>query len=157
MAKTNKGATMSRLHSAARLSRTALASACWRTGFYAGQDQIMLALSTEDGQTPGQLAGAAGGTPADHHQDDRPASGSRFPRQESLRPGRAPGSYFPDRSGPRNDPRHREIGPQDGESWRSRGSTKKEQKALTKLLARIEANLSNGELIEIDDDLDTDD
>ena len=54
---------MSRLHSAARLSRTALASRLLTHGFYAGQDQIMLALSQEDGQTPGQLAGRLGVRP----------------------------------------------------------------------------------------------
>ena len=56
MAKTNKSATMSRLHSAARLSRTVLAAKLNGHGFYAGQDQIMLALNQEDGQSPGQLA-----------------------------------------------------------------------------------------------------
>ncbi|TIU91715.1 MAG: MarR family transcriptional regulator, partial [Mesorhizobium sp.] len=35
---------MSRLHSAARLARTALAARLLAHGFYAGQDQIMLAL-----------------------------------------------------------------------------------------------------------------
>ena len=56
MAKADRSATMSRLHSAARLSRTALAARLLSQGFYAGQDQIMLALDQEDGQTPGQLA-----------------------------------------------------------------------------------------------------
>ncbi|TIX37896.1 MAG: MarR family transcriptional regulator, partial [Mesorhizobium sp.] len=53
MAKADKTATMSRLHSAARLARTALAARLLGHGFYAGQDQIMLALDREDGQTPG--------------------------------------------------------------------------------------------------------
>ncbi|TIU24307.1 MAG: MarR family transcriptional regulator, partial [Mesorhizobium sp.] len=48
MAKADKTATMSRLHSAARLARTALAARLLGHGFYAGQDQIMLALDRED-------------------------------------------------------------------------------------------------------------
>src|SRR5690606_4932491 len=63
MAKTNRAATMSRLQSAARLSRTALAARLLAHGFYAGQDQIMLALHQEDGQTPGQLATKMGVRP----------------------------------------------------------------------------------------------
>ena len=63
MAKADKGATMSRLHSAARLARTSLAAKLLTHGFYAGQDQIMLALDREDGQTPGQLAGRLGVRP----------------------------------------------------------------------------------------------
>src|SRR4029453_8554301 len=63
MAKADKGATMSRLQSAARLSRTALAARLLNHGFYAGQDQIMLSLSHEDGQTPGQLATKLGVRP----------------------------------------------------------------------------------------------
>ncbi|RVB22886.1 MarR family transcriptional regulator, partial [Mesorhizobium sp. M7A.F.Ca.CA.004.05.1.1] len=63
MAKADKTATMSRLHSAARLARTALAARLLAHGFYAGQDQIMLALDREDGQTPGNLAGRLGVRP----------------------------------------------------------------------------------------------
>ena len=63
MAKADKTATMSRLHSAARLARTALAARLLAHGFYAGQDQIMLTLDREDGQTPGNLAGRLGVRP----------------------------------------------------------------------------------------------
>ena len=56
MSKSEKGSAMVRLQSAARLSRTALAGRLLEHGFYAGQDQIMLSLSADDGQTPGQLA-----------------------------------------------------------------------------------------------------
>ena len=37
-----------------------------------------------------------------------------------------------------------------------KGLDKKEQKALAKLLSRIEANLSDGGVAEIDDDVDAD-
>ena len=56
MAKPDKAQTMNLLQSAARLSRTSLASRLNGHGLYPGQDQIMLALAGEDGQTPGQLA-----------------------------------------------------------------------------------------------------
>ena len=48
----SKGTALTRLQSAARLTRTSLAGRLLAYGFYAGQDQIMLALSLEDGQTP---------------------------------------------------------------------------------------------------------
>ena len=38
-----------------------------------------------------------------------------------------------------------------------KGLDKKDQKALAKLLARIEANLSNSEVVEIDDEPDLED
>ena len=63
MAKSDRSATMARLQSATRLARTALAARLLDHGFYAGQDQIMLALSQLDGQTPGQLAGKLGVRP----------------------------------------------------------------------------------------------
>src|SRR5690606_33082524 len=63
MAKADRAATTNRLHSAARLARTALAARLLAHGFYAGQDQIMLALAREDGQTPGSLAERLGVRP----------------------------------------------------------------------------------------------
>ena len=63
MVKANKTAAMGRLQSAARLSRTALAARLLTHGFYAGQDQIMIALHHENGQTPGQLASRLGVRP----------------------------------------------------------------------------------------------
>ena len=37
-----------------------------------------------------------------------------------------------------------------------KGLDKKEQKTLSKLLQRVEANLTNGELVEADEEVDTD-
>ncbi|TIL39697.1 MAG: MarR family transcriptional regulator, partial [Mesorhizobium sp.] len=37
-----------------------------------------------------------------------------------------------------------------------KGLDKKDQKALFKLLARVEANLSNGEMVLVDDEIDAD-
>ena len=85
---------MSRLHSAARLSRTALAARLLAHGFYAGQDQIMLALNQEDGQTPGQLAARLGRSAADHHQDHQPAAGAGLSRKEGVRDRCAAGAHL---------------------------------------------------------------
>ena len=63
MGKADKSATMNRMHAAARLARTTLAARLATHGFYAGQDQIMLALDRQDGQTPGQLAALLGVRP----------------------------------------------------------------------------------------------
>jgi len=63
MAKVKRKAVMSSLQTAARLSRTVLAARLLAHGFYAGQEQIMLALDRQDGQTPGQLAGRLGVRP----------------------------------------------------------------------------------------------
>lgn len=63
MAKVKRKVVMNSLQAAARLSRTALAARLLAHGFYAGQEQIMLALDREDGQTPGQLANKLGVRP----------------------------------------------------------------------------------------------
>ncbi len=63
MAKVKRKAVMTSLQAAARLSRTALAARLLAHGLYAGQDQIMLLLDEEDGQTPGQLAARLGVRP----------------------------------------------------------------------------------------------
>jgi hypothetical protein len=49
-------AFLNRLQTAARLTRTALAARLIAHGFYAGQEQVMIALAQEDGLTPGALA-----------------------------------------------------------------------------------------------------
>jgi DNA-binding MarR family transcriptional regulator len=63
MAKVKRKAVMNSLQAAARLSRTALAARLLAHGFYAGQEQVMLALAREDGQTPGQLSTRLGVRP----------------------------------------------------------------------------------------------
>jgi len=156
MAKTNKGATMSRLHSAARLSRTALASRLLTHGFYAGQDQIMLALSAEDGQTPGQLAARLGVRPPTITKTINRLQAQGFlDKKASDHDARQAHIFLTDPG--RETIRAIEKSVRKTEKQALKGLDKKEQKALTKLLARVEANLSNGELVEIDDDLDTDD
>lgn len=152
MAKTNKGMTMSRLHSAARLSRTALAARLLAHGFYAGQDQIMLALSQQDGQTPGQLATLLGVRP--------PTITKTINRLQAQ--------GFLDKRPSDNDARQAHIfltepgletiksiekSVRKTEKLALKGLDKKEQKTLAKMLARIEANLSGDETPEIDEDV----
>ena len=142
MAKADKGATMSRLHSAARLSRTALAARLLDHGFYAGQDQIMLALNHEDGQTPGQLATRLGVRPPTITKTinrlqaqgflDKRASETDARQAHSSSPIPAATPSAPSRS--------RCARPR---SRRSRGSTRRTRRRLPSCLSRIEANLSD--------------
>ena len=155
MAKPNKSATMSRLQSAARLSRTALAARLLAHGFYAGQDQIMLALDREDGQTPGQLAGRLGVRPptitktinrlqAQGFLDKRPSEADA--RQAHI--------YLTDTG--RDAIKSIEKSVRKTEKQALKGLDKKEQKVLAKLLGRIEANLSDAVDVELDDDVEAD-
>ena len=156
MAKADKGATMSRLQSAARLSRTALAARLLNHGFYAGQDQIMLALSLEDGQTPGQLAGRLGVRPPTITKTINRLQAQGFLDKKASDHDARQAHIFLTEPG-RETIRAIEKSVRKTEKQALKGIDKKEQKTLTKLLARVEANLSNGVLVELDDDLDTDD
>jgi DNA-binding MarR family transcriptional regulator len=62
MAKKQRG-TMQEINNAARLGRTMLAARLLRLNLYAGQDQLMLALAEQEGQTPSALAAATGVRP----------------------------------------------------------------------------------------------
>ena len=156
MAKTNKGATMSRLHSAARLSRTALAARLLAHGFYAGQDQIMLALALEDGQTPGQLATRLGVRPPTITKTiNRLQAQSCLDKRASYQDARQ-AHIFLTESG-RETIKAIEKSLRKTEKQALKGLDKKDQKALSKLLARIEANLSGAELEEADAEDESDD
>ena len=155
MAKANKGSTMSRLNSAARLSRTALATRLLAHGFYAGQDQIMIALSHEDGQTPGQLATRLGVRPPTITKTINRLQAQGFlDKKASDHDARQAHIFLTDPG--RDTIRAIEKSLRKTEKQALKGLDKKEQKTLTKLLQRVEANLTNGELVEIDDDADTD-
>jgi len=154
MAKTNKWATMSRLHSAARLSRTALAARLLAHGFYAGQDQIMLALSQEDGQTPGQLAARLGVRPPTITKTINRLQAQGFLEKKASDQDARQAHISLTELG-KETIRSIEKSVRKTEKQALKGLDKKEQKTLAKLLSRIEANLSNGDLAELDDDLDT--
>jgi DNA-binding MarR family transcriptional regulator len=155
MAKADKGATMSRLHSAARLSRTALAARLLDHGFYAGQDQIMLALDHEDGQTPGQLAALLGVRPPTITKTINRLQVQGFLGKRASETDARQAHIFLTGTG-REAIRAIEKSVRKTEKQALKGLDKKEQKTLSKLLSRVEANLSNGPAIEIDEDPDAD-
>jgi len=155
MSKTNKSQTMSRLQSAARLSRTALAARLLAHGFYAGQDQIMLALSSEDGQTPGQLASRLGVRPPTITKTINRLQAQGFLDKRASDHDARQAHIFLTEAG-RETIKAIEKSVRKTEKQALKGLDKKEQKTLAKLLARIEANLSNTELVELDDEPDTD-
>lgn len=155
MAKANRSATMSRLHSSARLARTALASRLLAHGFYAGQDQIMIALDGEDGQTPGQLAAKLGVRPPTITKTINRLQAQGFlDKKASDNDGRQ-AHIFLTESG-REAIKAIEKSLRKTEKQALKGFDKKDQKALSKLLLRIEANLSGAIPDGIDDDADID-
>jgi len=155
MAKVDKGATMSRLHSAARLSRTALAAKLLDHGFYAGQDQIMLSLNHEDGQTPGQLATRLGVRPPTITKTiNRLQIQGFLDKRASDTDARQAHIFLTDTG--RDAIRAIDKSVRKTEKQALKGLDKKEQKVLAKLLSRIEANLSDAGFVEIEDDVDAD-
>ena len=154
MAKADRGATMSRLQSAARLSRTALAARLLDHGFYAGQDQIMLALDREDGQTPGNLAGRLGVRPPTITKTINRLQAQGFLEKRASSADARQAHIFLTDTG--RDIIHAiEKSVKKTEKQALKGLDKKDQKALSKLLWRIEANLSDAVPHDLEDELDT--
>jgi len=141
MSKADRSATMNRLHSAARLSRTALAARLLEHGFYAGQDQVMLALDHEDGQTPGQLASRLGVRPPTVTKTINRLQVQGFLEKRASDTDARQAHVFLTETG-RETIRAIEKSVRKTEKQAFRGFDKKEQKLLAKLLARVEANLS---------------
>ena len=155
MAKGNKSATMNRLHSAARLSRTALAARLLAHGFYAGQDQIMIALHQEDGQTPGQLASRLGVRPPTITKTINRLQAQGFLNKQASEIDARQAHVFLTESGVETI-RAIEKSVKKTEKQALRGLDRKEQKTLSKLLARVEANLSGTVNADADDEGDAD-
>jgi DNA-binding MarR family transcriptional regulator len=155
MAKADKGVTMSRLHSAARLSRTALAAKLLDHGFYAGQDQIMLSLNQEDGQTPGQLAVRLGVRPPTITKTINRLQVQGFLDKRASETDARQAHVFLTDTG-RDAIRAIDKSVRKTEKQALKGLDKKEQKMLGKLLARIESNLSDAALQAIEVDVDAD-
>ena len=147
---------MSRLQSAARLSRTALAARLLDHGFYAGQDQIMLSLSQEDGQTPGQLATKLGVRPPTITKTINRLQVQGFLDKRASETDARQAHVFLTDTG-RDAIRSIEKSVRKTEKQALKGLDKKDQKTLSKLLVKIEQNL-NGTLQpvpdeEVDDDV----
>lgn len=149
MAKANKTAVMARLSAAARLSRTALASRLLAHGFYAGQDQVMIALEREDGQTPGQLAMRLGVRPPTVTKTINRLQTQGYVEKRASSVDARQANIFLTEEG-RGAMRAIEKAVRKTEKQALKGLDKKDQKALLKLLSRVEANLS--EALEPDDD-----
>jgi len=155
MAKPDRSATMNRLQSAARLSRTALAARLLDHGFYAGQDQIMLALSQADGQTPGQLASKLGVRPPTITKTiNRLQAQGVLDKRASEEDARQAHIFLTERG--RDAIRAIEKSVRKTEKQAFKGFDKKEQKALSKFLSRIEVNLVTNGVAEVDDEADGD-
>lgn len=151
MAKAAKGAMIARLQSAARLSRTMLASRLLQQGLYAGQDQVMLSLDDEDGQTPGALAGKLGVRPPTITKTINRLQAQGFLERRASDTDSRQAHIFLTDSG-RETIRSIEKSVRKTEKQAMKGLDKKDQKALGKMLNRIESNLSNIEFDSADSD-----
>ncbi|MEX0345348.1 MAG: MarR family winged helix-turn-helix transcriptional regulator [Rhizobiaceae bacterium] len=143
MAKKKKtaGTTITRLHSVARNARTVLASKLLDHGFYAGQDQIMLALGQADGQTPGELAEKIGVRPPTVTKTINRLSEQGFvDRRASAEDGRQSHVFLTDAGRSALSAIKRAV--RKTEENLLSGLTKKDRKRLRKLLVRLEANLA---------------
>jgi DNA-binding MarR family transcriptional regulator len=145
---------MNRLHSAARLARTALAARLLEHGFYAGQDQIMLALDRDDGQTPGALADRLGVRPPTITKTINRLQAQGFLEKRTSNSDARQAHIFLTEAG-REMIVAIEKSVKKTEKQALKGLDKKDQKALAKLLARIEANLTNEEIVFTDDEPET--
>jgi DNA-binding MarR family transcriptional regulator len=144
MSKAARGEMLGRLQSAARQSRTALAARLLQTGLYAGQDQIMMALSEEDGQTPGGLASRLGVRPPTITKTINRLQAQGFLERHASDADSRQAHIFLTDSG-REAIRVIEKSLRKTEKQALRGLDKKEQKTLLKMLSRIEANLTSVE------------
>lgn len=140
MAKFEKGMAMIRLQSAARLSRTVLATRLLAHGFYAGQDQIMLALFSENGQTPGQLAARLGVRPPTITKTINRLQVQGFLEKRASETDARQAHIFLTERGA-DAIRAIEKSVTKTEKQALKGLDKKELKTLVKLLSRIENNL----------------
>jgi DNA-binding MarR family transcriptional regulator len=149
MAKGDKRATVMRLQSAARLTRTALAARLLAHGLYAGQEQIIMALADEDGQTPGQLAQRLGVRPPTITKTINRLQVQGFlTKQASETDARQAHVHLAEPG--REAIRSIEKTLKKTEKQALKGLDKKDQKLLSKLLSRIESNLS--EIVEEEDE-----
>ncbi len=145
MAKSTKIAAMGRLQSAARLARTALAARLLAHGFYAGQDQVMLALDAQDGQTPGQLAQRLGVRPPTITKTINRLQVQGYLDKRASEVDARQAHVFLTESG-RMAIRAIEKALRKTEKQAFRGMDKKEQKLVAKLLSRVESNFADVEV-----------
>jgi DNA-binding MarR family transcriptional regulator len=143
----------------ARLGRTALAVKLFEKKLYAGQDQLMLALAADDGQTPGALAAEIGVRPPTVTKTISRLQAQGFLEKRSSETDARQANIFLTDAG-REVIMGIEKSIRKTEKHALQGLDKKDQKALSKLLRKIEINLSKelpiGDLPS-DDEIDGDD
>lgn len=154
MAKAKRSETINQLHAAARLVRTALAAQLNSHGFHAGQDGVMLALHSQDGQTPGQLAARLGVRPPTITKTiNRLSAQGRLEKRPSAEDQRQANVFLTEGGREAIDAIERAV--RRTEKHALKGFDKKDRKTLLKLLARIEENLvENRTRRDEDEDLD---
>lgn len=140
MAKVKRKAVMNSLQAAARLSRTALAARLLAHGFYAGQEQIMLSLDREDGQTPGQLATRLGVRPPTVTKTIGRLQAQGYVEKRSSELDARQANIFLTETG-RNAIRDIEKAVRKTDRIAFAGFDKAERRMLFDLLGRIETNL----------------
>lgn len=153
MAKPDKRQVLNRLQSTARASRTALANRLLAHGFYAGQDQVMLALAAEDGQTPGKLAERMGVRPPTITKTINRLQTQGFLEKRASSEDQRQAHVFLTETG-QAAIKSIEKSVKKTEKQALKGLDKKDQKALAKLLAKIESNLGAIEVDAPDDESD---
>lgn len=152
MVKARKNVVMNRLQSAARLSRTVLAARLNGHGFYAGQDQIMLALNHLDGQSPSELAARLGVRPPTITKTINRLQAQGVLEKRASQEDARQTHIFLTESG-RETIKAIEKSVKKTEKQALRGLDKKDQKSLAKYLAKIEANLAGAVTVEADEDI----
>lgn len=151
MSKTARGMTLNRLQAASRLTRTALAARLIAHGFYAGQDQVMIVLSQEDGITPGVLSNRLGVRPPTVTKTvARLQAQGMVEKRASASDQRQANIHLTEKGGEAIKAIEKAL--RKTEKQALKGLDKKEQKQLAKLLARVEANLTDIEFLEEPED-----
>ncbi len=150
MSKGTRKAVIGHLQGAARQARTSLAARLLEHGFYAGQDQIMLALADADGQTPGGLAQRLGVRPPTITKTiNRLQIQGFLDRRSSDSDSRQAHVFLSDTG--REAIKAIEKSLRRTEKQALKGFDKKDQKALMRMLARVEANLADTGAAEIEE------
>lgn len=153
MAKADRKQVLNRLQSTARAARTALANRLLAHGFYAGQDQVMLALAAEDGQTPGKLAERMAVRPPTITKTINRLQTQGFLEKRASSEDQRQAHVFLTETG-RAAIKAIEKSVRKTEKQLMKGLDKKDQKALARLLSRIEANLGETVVDAVESEID---
>ncbi len=135
------GKAIRQLGSAARSVRTSLAERLLAHGFYAGQDQIMVALGQRESMTPGELADELGVRPPTVTKTiNRLAEQGFVERRQSATDARQSDIFLTDKGSNALADIAKAVKATEKQALGGMG--KKDKRQLRKLLARIESNLA---------------